>query len=230
LQRPYLLVFAAWIGLILCGGPALAGSIDLTAVSQGWINSSGVFSDSVSANNYYYIGNCSSYSCEEYAGEYRNYFEFSIPTITGSIASASLVLHSHNVGLNQSSQAVLYQVTAIPSGFGFDDLGEGTLYGSRTYTPDDFWVTRSIELDAAALADILAAQGGTFRLGGRLSSGIAFGPGEEDQYIFGAGYDFQQLVLTTSDAAPVPEPGSLLLLASGAAVLATGVRRRRGAR
>jgi hypothetical protein len=177
LQRPYLLIFAAWIGLILCGGPALA-----------------------------------------------------VPSITGSIVSASLVLHSYNVGLNQSSQAVLYQVTAIPSGFGFDDLGEGTLYGSRTYTSDDFWVTRSIELDAAAIADILAAQGGTFRLGGRLSSGIAFGPDEEDQYIFGAGYVFQQLVLTTSDAAPVPEPGSLILLASGPAVLAAGVRQRRGAR
>jgi len=221
----------AVLGLSFCGAcPALASSITLPAISQGWINSTGVASDSVGATNYFFVGNCAYYDCEDMGGEYRNFFQFSVPTLTEPIVSAQLVLNTFNTGFDQSSPSLTYQVTSLPAGFGFDDLGEGVLYGARTYEAGDLWVTHAIDLSPEALQGILAAEGGTFRLGGRVVSGAAFGLDQNDQFIFGAGHSAQQLIITTSDAPPVPEPASILLLAPGVAVLAFRRRQGRGVR
>ena len=72
---------------------------------------------------------------------------------------------------------------------------------------------------------IARGQADVFRVSDELNGGVATGPeaASMSQWGFGA-----STVDVTPAVAPVPEPGSLLLLASGAAVMARRYARRRG--
>jgi hypothetical protein len=63
---------------------------------------------------------------------------------------------------------------------GFNDLGSGTLYGTRLVSTADNGTVIEIVLNSAALADLNAASG-LFLFGGAL--GTVAGP--SDQYVFG---------------------------------------------
>jgi hypothetical protein len=211
-------------GLAIAPG-ATAATILLTATSQGWMTATA--NNGAYAANDYLAGNCGAGDC--YTGEFRNFFEFGIPMLNGPVLSATLLLDTRYEAMSQSP-SITYQVTAAPGGFGFSDLGAGTLYGSRTYTSADQYQVEGIDLDAAALAAIRQAAGGTFVLGGRVTSSVAFGADIPDQLIFGRTDAPQQLRIVTGYApmllsqSAVPEAAPALLLAGGVLVMVGLIR------
>lgn len=200
---------------------AHAGTILLTATAQGWMTAT--MNDGAYAANNYLAGNCGAGDC--YTGEFRNFFQFEIPALNGPILSATLLLGTSYEALQQSA-SVSYQVTSVGPDFGFSDLGTGTVYGSRTYTSSDQYQVEGIALDADALADLLQAAGGTFTLGGRVTSSVGFGAAQPDELIFGRTNAPQQLRIVTgyspmllTETASVPEPAAAELLIAGGVLL-----------
>jgi hypothetical protein len=199
-----------------CAPAATAATILLTATGQGWMTATA--GNGALPSNNYIAGNCGAGDC--YTGEFRNFFEFGIPQLSGPVLSATLLLDTRYEAMSQSP-SITYQVTSVPTDFLFSDLGGGTLYGSRTYTAGDQYQVTRIDLDAAALAGIRQAAGGTFILGGRVTSSVAFGPATPDQLIFGRSDAPQQLRIVTGYApaffspTAVPEPAPAALLAAG---------------
>jgi PEP-CTERM motif len=141
-------------------------------------------------------------------GSVNDFFTFDLESFSGGATSAVLSLVTTGttaVGLPvtyslfdvSTDAATLNNNTGVNAGI-FNDLGSGNLYASLNVnvypTP-----TMDITLDAAALADINAASGGFFSIGG---------------------------TLTPSEAGPVPEPGSLMLLGSGLLGLGQMLRRK----
>jgi hypothetical protein len=223
------LLLAATLGLALAPCAA-ASTVLLTATAQGWVTATrnnGAFAD-----NSYLAGNCGAGDC--YTGEFRNFFQFGIPKLDGLVLSATLLLDTRYEALRQSP-SIAYQVTSAGPDLGFSDLGVGTLYGSRTYTAADQYQVEGIALDAAALAAIQEAAGGTFVLGGRVTSAALFSSTQPDQLVFGRSDAPQQLqivtasapmmLLSSQSAAPAPEPASAVLLGAGG--LLVTLRRRR---
>lgn len=201
---------------------APAATVTFNASSQGWVN----IPDGTGPNANYIVGNCGLGDCG--SGEYRNYFSFSISGISGTITSAVLSLDTYGLSLAQSP-SITYQVTSLGGTFGFADLGTGTLYGSRTYSGADSFEVLPITLNQAAMSAISAASGGTFSLGGRISSGVTFGAEEPNQLIFGGSDSgVPQLIVNYSEGnGPVetPEPASIVLAAAGLLGLAARSRR-----
>lgn len=159
--------------------------------------------------------------------EFRDFFTFAIPQLDGPVISAVLTLNSGGVGAADSA-SMTYQITSIPSAFGFTDLGTGTVYGSRVYTAADQLTNQSISLDAAGIAAILSNT--TFGIGGRITS---LGANPANEFVFdssGIGVCpacISQLQITTR--ATVPEPEMCGLFAAGFAALSI-IRRRAVAR
>jgi hypothetical protein len=122
------------ISLALTGSLAHAGVITLDADLQGWYESNGTTNGASNVNNYL-AGTC----C---GSEYRNWFQFSIPVISGGISSARLLINAVDVSTQDPSET--YQVTSIPNAPAFGDLGTGSVYGSRVFTPADSYTTVAI--------------------------------------------------------------------------------------
>ena len=171
----------------------------------------------------------------------RAHFDFSIPSLGGTLTSATLSLANpepmvldnvsyiggHGGSTNTFSVYSLGAYSTYSSlspSAAFAALGAGTLYGSVSISDNG---TATITLNSAALADITADQGGTFSLGG-VDSG-------EDTSL---GYDFANtrfpdnpstLTLNVNPSV-TPEPASMTLIGTGfLAFGAFGVWRRRNA-
>ncbi len=236
---------AAVLAVVLVGQAASASTILVTAVGQGWMTSS--FSNGNSLSNNYLAGNCGAGDC--YTGEFRNFFQFAIPELDGPVISASLILNTGYVALDQASYAQ-YQVTSIPDLFGFDDLGTGTVYGSQIYTASNRNMGESLALDSVALAAIQGAAGGVFQLGGRVSSPVNFGSDQADELVFGRTNAAQELEIVTGsnsltlgssygpnllgpnlilgplgEDSAAPEPAPALLVGTALLVVAAALRR-----
>jgi hypothetical protein len=199
---------------VLCGS-ARADTFVLSAIAQGWINQLGT-NNGTSATNNYLAGNCQ--SCLP-RGEYRNFFEFTIPVLNDPIVSASLVLFtgpnpdvgggSEGITLSQDPTGLVYQVTSLSS-LTFANLGTGTVYGSRTYTAADRTMTLPITLDADALTAI--GNGGiTFSVSGRVISGatlpLTFGPTGADEFVFAGTVGTSQVLSITTVPGPIAGAG-----------------------
>ena len=94
--------------------------------------------------------------------------------------------------------------------YGFSGIGMGTPYGSATISTSG---TVTIALNAAGLAAITAAQGGTFSLGG-VDSGEANYANYDFEFTRSASSAVTSLTLDSAPAA-TPEPASLTLLGLG---------------
>jgi|HubBroStandDraft_6_1064221.scaffolds.fasta_scaffold32761_2 hypothetical protein len=171
----------------------------------------------------------------------RSHFDFSIPSLGGTLTSATLSLANpepmvldnvsylggHGGGTNTFSVYSLGAYSTYSSlspTAAFAALGAGTLYGSVSISDNG---TATITLNSAALAAITADQGDTFSLGG-VDSG-------EDTSL---GYDFgntrfpdNPTTLTLNvNPSVTPEPASMTLMCTGFfAFGAFGLRRHRSA-
>ena len=111
--------------------------------------------------------------------EVRNYFAFDLSGLTGAITSATLVIPSNPFGIGYNntsgSASITYtnwdvstSVDDVVDGTNglstFADLGSGEKFGSALVHQGDLVTT--VTLDAAALDDIFAAEGGQFAIGG----------------------------------------------------------------
>ena len=191
-----------------------AAVINVDTAGRGWLTPGG--GNGNSSVNEYIAGDFDS-------DPYRNHFDFAIPTFTGTLDSATLVLN--NVGGHYGSTHTysLYSLGAYGS-YGFSDIGSGTGYGSVTISSGGIV---SVTLNASAIADISAAQGGTFSLGG-VHSGEISGSMNFDFGGFVGDASSTQLILNTSSAA-VPEPTTLAIFGIGAGIAGLKARRRKRA-
>jgi hypothetical protein len=149
------------------------------------------------------------------AGQLRDWFEFAIPTLTSPLLSATLNLDEPALGhIGGSLTYTVYGLAGQPTLF--TDVTTSNPFASpvTTSTADD-GTTISITLDSAALADIVAHQGGNIFIGGidsgENSSTSAFDFAKTGNPAGTIGVT--SLSLTTAPA-PVPEPASVVLLAS----------------
>jgi len=183
----------------------------------------------------------------------RNYHTFDLSGLTGTITGATLRVWvdakdgdpGSGVGNEtgapyQSSDPFeivnLFDVstpastlaTATPGLDAFNDLGTGNTYGALTVNADDAAEYIDVELNAQAIADLNAAIGGAWSIGGALDFNGSFGANSNfiSERVLHDDNNLDndlpsQLVLTGS---VVPEPASAtLLLLTAAATL----RRRR---
>jgi hypothetical protein len=182
----------ATIALLAAANALDAAVITIDATARGWINGIGQNNGQTASNNYF-------------AGlipgptEFRNFFLFDVPVLTGPVVSARLLLQTAAFVSSDASET--YGVTSIPAAFDFADLGTGTPYGSRSYTEADDLQVTEIVLNDDALATILASA--PFRLGGRITTidGLT-----TQQTVFGGtgpptSFYLARLEITTTDAA-----------------------------
>lgn len=171
----------------------LNGSTVIDNSTRGWCRVSGSCNGASALNNYI-VG--------PYSGDtFRDWFRFAIPNI-GPITSAVFSvnageIYGTNVNVNFFDLA-LGNAPGTPAA-AYADMGTGNLYGNYVYNSSDNYTYTNVTLNGAALADLNAAAGGDWAMGGDVGA---------------------EVVAT-------PEPASMVLLATGLLALGGTVTRRR---
>lgn len=167
----------------------------------------------------------------------RAFFVFDVPSFSDSLLSASLRIYNPVFGYDspdasetvtlfsyEGSVASLLDGTADVAGY--NDLGEGTVFGSALLTSasDGTWVEFTL---TDAFLGAIAPTGGRIVLGASLTS---LDPTNvtSNELVFGfsdGAINPAELSLTTGSLTPVPEPSTYALMAS--ALLGTVVVLRR---
>jgi hypothetical protein len=240
--RNLLILTAAGLSLL---APASAHAQALNSVARGWYQQDGLHE---AANDNYVAGNI--------GGEYfHNWFLFDVPSLRSGQQYSAAVLRLYTANVESSETYALRDYTGSltdlvsedGNGNGiaiFNDLATGSDYASINLSTAESGTVIDIPLSSSALADINAAAGGQFALGGIVSTLDADDVSRE--LIFGMSGSYNasdgqtQLILSggggggggagslTSVAAPEPAALSLLALA-GLPMAGIVIRRRRGA-
>lgn len=210
---------------------ASAVTLDLTATDTGWYDSFG-FHDTTNTN--YVTGQGFDLT--------RSFFVFdALPVFGGSITSATLKITNPAFGYDSpdASETISFNafggsITGLLDGSagvsGFDDLGDGTVYGGGTVTASDNGTTLTFTLNTDFLTALQAASGGSIAIGGALTSldplNFSF-----NELVFGfsdGAVNAPKLTLEVSPAATVPDAAATAgLLGLALAGLAAFARRFR---
>jgi hypothetical protein len=234
-----------WVVLLLLAASPLEGAtmifntsdsqFDPGVDNQGFWGSTFAGSD---ASSNYFVGE--SFQPTPAGAIRRNFFTFDLSSLSGTVVSATLEAARFNyAGFpgDPSETLGLFDVTTDAATLNnntglnatiFADLGSGTSYGTFVVSSYTFSTTETLTfaLNANAIADINAAAGGFFSIGGAL---LSFTPGETSEGVFGQSQDssgsasIQRLIVETT---AVPEPGTLILLGVGLASLAGTILRK----
>jgi hypothetical protein len=190
-----------------------AGNVDVADSVEGFASLSDQTNNCCQASDNYFVG--SEPEGRPFGGEFRNYFSFQLPEFTGDATAATILIpfgqstlfQSPTIDYTLTSLSVPLSLTqGVANPTVFNALGTGTVFGTETFTDSTFG-TVAITLDAAALAAIDGSRGGTFTLGGRVTSPIGFGPSVPDQSIFAnTGGSGPQVHLVLTNSAPTQAP------------------------
>jgi hypothetical protein len=216
--------FIFLLPLLACQGAVIVLSTDQNEFVPGTFNQ-GWYSDvspNLNSNDNYTVGRGYPFGTSQ-AMNYRNYFTFSLPTISEPISSVTLTLQRFLGGgsVTYSLFQVSTAATALNTGKStlnlntYNDLGDGISYGSYPgpYAADNFYDLLTFSLNSSAISTITSSLGGYFSIGGSLTDGLITG---QDQVLF-SGSSANPTAGTSGYAATltivtVPEPTSFALL------------------
>jgi hypothetical protein len=194
-----------FVVFVCCAGPGCTQVV--VDSGEGWVGTLEGSDGNAQGGNYLAGG-------QPGFGSFRDHFDFIIPTLSGPLTSAMLILQEPGGSLPghvgpQTSYSV-YSLGAFGS-YGFTDIGTGAEYGAihLHQTPNAQQI--SIQLDVAAQLSITADQGGIFSVGG-VDSGETSGVDDFD-FAFTAGDDAKLVLAAQSISTPEPGTGALLLAA-----------------
>ncbi len=174
------------------------GRFDRGTDNQGWWATR---EESLDSNDNYLVGDSTTTP-----GIFRNFFTFDLSRKIGRVRAATLILRRYDGAGDATEVLGLFHVATgdrrLNDNQGrsdriFRDLGTGTRYGRFTISTSDPGPVR-LRLNRAAVADINAARGGYFSIGGSLLS--IDGDGER-LFGFSHGGGVQRLLVT------IREPG-----------------------
>jgi hypothetical protein len=179
------------------------GRFDEGVDNQGWWANA---EENFDGNDNYLVGEC--VDCPEYS-QYRNFFTFELPPLESNVVAARLVVRRYR-GLGGVTETYdLYHVRTparqLNNNRGIDlaiyrDLGTGTRYGRfRVATERDPRSVAGFWLNAEAIADINAARGSYFSIGGTLASASRSNGHEEHLFGRSTGSGIQELRLFVRD-------------------------------
>jgi PEP-CTERM motif len=149
----------------------LDGTTVVNSFDTGWYNGA----DHSTDNTNYIVVRPGDFN----SNGYNNFFAFDLSNLTGSFSTATLTFNSYDVTETATYQLFDFggSISSLVAGTGgltaFNDLGSGTSYGAFGYGPSDSYNSRTLTLNAAAVADINRSLGGNFALGGTLEPGVA---------------------------------------------------------
>jgi hypothetical protein len=175
---------AAVAATLLIAAPAGAAGVTLDATDHGWYDDTG-FHDTIEPN--YFTGYCPASACGT-DREYRSFHVFDLSSVTDTVLGAVFRPYepsdppdvadgwfSDDASETLAAFDVTTPVATVTAGGSgltaiFADLGSGTSFGSVVTTMADNGSSLSVPLNAAGVAAINAAAGGSFALGGALTS------------------------------------------------------------
>lgn len=196
-------------------GQSDASVITLDASARGWHFADGRSNGRAPMNNTFT-------GWGHDTNDVNSWFGFDLSAVLGTVVAVELLLDIDDYESPDDSETLLLRDVATPPGMlgtvdsvpMFHDLMTGSIYGTHSFTSADPGHLVAISLNAAGVADVDAAIGGLWEVGGHLSTLSRRGPYEAIFWASWGDPSTTRLRITT-----VPEPGSVAMLCLGLALL-----------